>query len=411
MPNSIRPGDVLADRYLLVDLLSESGSGRFWRAHDRTLDRHVSVHVLAADDDRAEGLMEAARRSAALHDRRILRVLDVDRSDDVCYVVNEWGSGRSIDVLVAHEGAVGGRRAAWIVSEVAESIAAAHDAGVAHGRLVPENVMIDQTGSVRIIGLAVEAALLGLPTGRMSTDVTDLAGLLYYLLTAKWPGVSRSGVPAAPLENGRVLRPRQVKAGVQRPLDSLCDQVLNAPGAAGDAHRPGLRSAHGITEALRDFVGDVAAMAEAEASAGLHPGAPLPGRLVPPPANATTRFPAAGRDNPTPAPGPTATPPPAQPQSSLRSSPRVRRATLLPNPRTCPRRPAYRSSTTRRTRCPGWRRARRSRRLRHRSRSHRSGPSSHQSRPPAAPPAHRVRVGRPRSRRSSGRGRPAPAAA
>ncbi len=321
MPNSIRPGDVLADRYLLVDLLSESGSGRFWRAHDRTLDRHVSVHVLAADDERAEGLMAAARRSAALHDRRILRVLDVNQTDEVCYVVNEWGSGRSIDVLVAHEGAVGGRRAAWIVSEVAESIAAAHDAGVVHGRLVPENVMIDQTGSVRIIGLAVEAALLGLPTGRMSTDVTDLAGLLYYLLTAKWPGVSRSGVAAAPLENGRVLRPRQVKAGVQRPLDSLCDQVLNAPGTAGDAHRPGLRSAHGIREALRDFVGDVAAMAEAEASAGLHPGAPLPGRPVPP-AGATTRFPAAGTNNPTPAPGPTATPSQAQPPVESPGPPR-----------------------------------------------------------------------------------------
>jgi serine/threonine kinase PknH len=296
VPNSIRPGDVLADRYLLVDLLSESGSGRFWRAHDRTLDRHVSVHVLAADDARAEGLMEAARLSAALHDRRILRVLDVDQTDEVCYVVNEWGSGRSIDVLVAHEGPVGGRRAAWIVSEVAESIAGAHDAGVTHGRLVPENVMIDQTGSVRIIGLAVEAALLGLPRGRTSTDVTDLAGLLYYLLTARWPGVSRSGVPAAPLENGRVLRPRQVKAGVQRPLDSLCDQVLNAPSAAGDALRPGLRSARGIREALHDFVGDVAAMAEAEASSGLHPGAP-PGRPAPP-VGPTIRFRTAGTDAP-----------------------------------------------------------------------------------------------------------------
>jgi hypothetical protein len=314
--NSIRPGDVLADRYLLVDLLSESGSGRFWRAHDRTLDRHVSVHVIAADDERAPGLLEAARLSAALHDRRILRVLDLDERDGVCYVVNEWGSGRSIDVLVAHEGAMGGRRAAWVVSEVAESIAAAHDAGVAHGRLVPENVMIDQTGSVRIIGLAVEAALLGLPTGRMSTDVTDLAGLLYYMLTAKWPGVSRSGVPAAPLENGRVLRPRQVKAGVQRPLDSLCDQVLNAAGSPGDAHGPGLRSAHGIREALRDFVGDVAEMAAAEASAGLHPTARPQGRPVPPP-GATTRFPAAAPPaGPAAPPGPTATPPPDQPPTT-----------------------------------------------------------------------------------------------
>jgi serine/threonine kinase PknH len=304
--NSIRPGDVLADRYLLVDLLSESGSGRFWRAHDRILDRHVSVHVIAADDERAEGLMEAARLSAALHDRRFLRVLDVDRTDEVCYVVNEWGSGRSIDIIVAHEGPVGGRRAAWIVSEVAESIADAHDAGVTHGRLVPENVMIDHTGSVRIIGLAVDAALLGLPAGRVSTDVTDLAGLLYYLLTAKWPGVSRSGVPAAPLENGRVLRPRQVKAGVQRPLDGLCDQVLNAPGVTGDANGPGLRSAHGIREALLDFVGDVAAIAEAEASAGMHTGAPLPQ----PPVGPTIKFKAP--DSPQGPSGP-ARPPAASP--------------------------------------------------------------------------------------------------
>lgn len=328
MPNSMRPGEVLADRYLLVDLLNESGSGRFWRAHDRTLDRHVSVHVLDADDERAEGLMEAARLSAAIHDRRFLRVLDVDRTDELCYVVNEWGSGRSSDVLVAHEGPVGGRRAAWIVSEVAESIATAHDAGVAHGRLVPENVMVDQTGSVRIIGLAVEAALLGLPPGRMSTDVTDLAGLLYYLLTGKWPGVSRSGVPAAPLENGRVLRPRQVKAGVQKPLDSLCDQVLNAPGSVGDPHHPGLRSAHGIREALRDFVGDVAAMAEAEASAGRHPGAPLPGRITArtPAAGATMRFsapetPAAGTDTPAQGTGASAVGPAAPPPAARSSAP------------------------------------------------------------------------------------------
>ena len=49
VPHSIRPGDVLADRYLLVDLLSESGNGRFWRAHDRILERHVAVHCISAE--------------------------------------------------------------------------------------------------------------------------------------------------------------------------------------------------------------------------------------------------------------------------------------------------------------------------------------------------------------------------
>ena len=42
---------LLADRYRLVDLLSESGTGRFWRAHDRILQRRVALHVIAAGDD------------------------------------------------------------------------------------------------------------------------------------------------------------------------------------------------------------------------------------------------------------------------------------------------------------------------------------------------------------------------
>jgi hypothetical protein len=78
--HATRPGDVLADRYRLVDLLSESGAGRFWRAHDKVLERHVALHVIGADDERADGLLEAARRSATVLDQRILRVLDADRA-------------------------------------------------------------------------------------------------------------------------------------------------------------------------------------------------------------------------------------------------------------------------------------------------------------------------------------------
>ena len=55
MPQTIRPGDVLADRYRLIDLLSEAGEGRFFRAHDKVLDRHVALHIIAADDPRAPG--------------------------------------------------------------------------------------------------------------------------------------------------------------------------------------------------------------------------------------------------------------------------------------------------------------------------------------------------------------------
>jgi hypothetical protein len=268
VPNSIRPGDVLADRYRLVDLLTESGAGRFWRAHDKVLERHVALHVIDADDERAPGLLEAARRSATILDRHLLRVLDADQVDGLCFVVNEWGSGTSLDIMLANEGPLAARRAAWLVAEVASSIAVAHAAGVAHGRLVPENVLVDRTGAVRVIGFSVDAALHGLPPGRTSTDVADLGGLLYSALTGRWPGVSRSHVPPAPQEHGRVLRPRQVRAGIPRPLDLLCDEVVNPYAAHGRSRDPhDLETARGIADYLSEFVGDPIGLADAEAAA------------------------------------------------------------------------------------------------------------------------------------------------
>ena len=251
---------MLAERYRLVDLLAESPHGRFWRAHDRILERHVALHVLASDDERADLLLEAARRSATVHDTRFLRVLDAERTDDYCFVVNEWGSGTSLDIMLATNGPLVAREAAWIVSEVADSVAAAHAKAVPHGRLVPENVLVDNAGGIRIIGFCVDAALHGLPPGELRTDVVDLAGLLHASLTGKWAGDSSSGVPRVPRDHGRVLRPRQVRAGVPRPLDDLCDELLNPQGKRVRDVRD-IASARGIHVFLTDFVGDDAGLA------------------------------------------------------------------------------------------------------------------------------------------------------
>jgi hypothetical protein len=256
VPEHNRPGDVLADRYRLTDLLTESGGGRFWRAFDKVLQRDVAVHIIPCDDDRAPLLREAARTSATVVDRRMLRVLDIDEAADRCFVVNEWGSGTSLDILLADGEPLSPTVSAWIVAEVADSVALAHDAGVSHGRLVPENVLIDHDGGVRLIGFAVDAALHGLPAGRTSTDVIDLVGLLYAALTARWAGISRSVVAAAPAQHGHVLRPRQVRAGIPRTLDALCDHVLNH---GGDVDV----NAAMVSDSLRDFLGPSATAAEA----------------------------------------------------------------------------------------------------------------------------------------------------
>lgn len=247
MPTN-RPGDVLADRYRLDDLLSESGDARFWRGYDEVLERPVAIHVIDADDARATMLMDAARSSAQLHDARLLRVLDAEADGRICYVVNEWGQGTSLDQWLVREGPLEPRHAAWVAHEVAASIAAAHDAGIAHGRLSPENILVDRNGSVRIIGFAVDAALHGM-TPDPATDFEDTLGLLHCALSGTWPGASPSAVPVTPIDHDRVLRPRQIRAGVPRALDDLCDEVLNRP----HGRHAGPTTVRELEVALRDY--------------------------------------------------------------------------------------------------------------------------------------------------------------
>ncbi|WP_141005130.1 protein kinase family protein [Nocardioides humi] len=420
MATSTRSGDVLAGRYQLIDLLSESGGGRFWRAHDRILERFVALHVIAQDDARAHELVEAARTSARVLDPRILRVLDAEEEDGRCFVVNEWGTGISLDILVTHDGPLAPRNAAWLVADVADALARAHAAGVTHGRLNPENVLIDRYGSVRIIGMCVDAALHGLSPGDVQGDLEDLGGLLHCALTATWPGPSGSIVPAAPRENDLTLSPRQVVAGVPQPLDTLWRE-LDQRGAAprwrrrGGDH-PDVSSAAAIAAELVAFVGDPAGMPEqlARAVPPINELRPvwLPALADPLPHDPSRDdIPVVPPAEPEPTPAPTPAPEQAEepvedPAEELDDEPPIPLVTELPTEaglpvfgdddvtwlrtRSTPPPPPPRSRT-----CPSGRCSRPTR------------PAAYDG--PGCPPCPRSRA--PRRRPASGRGTPTPARA
>ena len=280
---AIGPGSLVASRFRLEELLEEHSGARFWRATDLTLARNVAIHVISRDDPRAAAVLTAARTSATVSDQRILRVLDAVEEDDSVHVVHEWGAGTSLDRLLAGE-QLEPRRAAWLVREVAEAITVGHRQGIAHGRLLPENVLLTDVGSVKLIGFVVDAVLhgreqpasavlgpRGTPPSEHESDVLNLGALLYACLTGKWAGFPSSVLPEAPYDHGRVCRPRQVRAGVPKQLDTLCDQLLN-PTAGGRR----FEAASEVCAALGDYLGDSlthAAVNVSEATAFLDPAA------------------------------------------------------------------------------------------------------------------------------------------
>ena len=250
----IGPGTVLAGRFRLEDLLDETDGARFWRATDQTLARSVAVHVVPTPTTPAPARCStAARTSATGHRRPPAAGARRRRARTAWSTSSTSGAPASPWTGCSPRGRSPPRRAAWVVKEVAEAIATAHRHGVAHGRLLPENVMVTEAGvgqadRVRRRRRARTRRPRPAPGHRRqpsSAHESDVINLGRACCTPRWsaggPARRAPTVPGAPREHGRPLRPRQVRAGVPRPLDAICERVLNAeaaPARRADRDRP-----------------------------------------------------------------------------------------------------------------------------------------------------------------------------
>ncbi len=232
----VEPGSVLADRYVIEDLLAVEGDSHSWRARDKILARSVVLQILPSSSPYAADLVAAAKRASRVADTRILQVLDAVDDGELTYIVREWATGQSLNVLL-NDGPLPARRTTWLMREVAAAMSNAHRMGLEHRRLAPDTVVITKSSGIKLIGLGTFAALRASPgedVDPQRQDTTDIGRLLYACLTARWPGGKLAGLPAAPTEHGRLLRPRQVRAGVPRTLDVVCDRILGDPPRYGE---------------------------------------------------------------------------------------------------------------------------------------------------------------------------------
>jgi hypothetical protein len=112
---------------------------------------------------------------------------------------------------------------------------------------------VTDAGAIKVVGLATEAALRSTGPGSPEQDVRALGELLYASLTGRWPGPVRAwGLQPAPVEHGRLLSPRQVRAGVPRSLDDIADRLLGDPPRH---HAVAINSSAGLSAALSGVIG------------------------------------------------------------------------------------------------------------------------------------------------------------
>ncbi|HEY3436092.1 MAG TPA: lipid II flippase MurJ, partial [Actinotalea sp.] len=229
--DAVGRGTLLAGRYRLEDPRPSDLPGvTAWAARDQILDRPVRALILSGD--RVNQAQDAARRAALVSDPRLLRVLDVGTHEGVPYTVTEPLSGHDLAELTAN-GPLSPDLARAVIGEAAVALEVARRRGVHHLALRPSTVRVTPDGRVVVSGLAMDGELAGQGLGdaRSTTraDTVGLVALLYLCLTGHWPapaGAQQGGTSAAPVLDGVVVPPAELRPGVPNDLDTLCAVTL-----------------------------------------------------------------------------------------------------------------------------------------------------------------------------------------
>jgi serine/threonine-protein kinase len=146
-----------AERYRLTESLGKGGMGEVWRAYDERLNRYCAIKVLRQMEDpaTAERFSREARTLASLRHPGVVTVYDYGVDSGRPYLVMELLPGPSLAELLRSSGPLEIDAVRLYGSQVAGALQAVHDAGVVHRDLKPANVVLDNTGSARLVDFGI----------------------------------------------------------------------------------------------------------------------------------------------------------------------------------------------------------------------------------------------------------------
>jgi serine/threonine protein kinase len=191
MSEPISPNTKIA-QYTIVSKIGEGGMGVVWRARDSKLGRDVAIKVLPAvmseNADRLNRFEQEAQAAGALNHPNILSIYHIGTHEGAPYIVSELLEGETLRERMAG-GALPQRKAIDYALQIAKGLAAAHDKGIVHRDIKPDNIFITDDGRVKILdfGLAKltsidsAASQTEVPTRKVNTDPGTVMGTMGYI--------------------------------------------------------------------------------------------------------------------------------------------------------------------------------------------------------------------------------------
>jgi HAMP domain-containing protein len=161
-PRSAEPhiGELFAGRYDIQSVLGKGGMGIVYRAHDRDLDDLVAIktlrsEALSADPTLLDRFKQEIRLARKITHPNILRTHDLGESGGLRYLSMEFIKGITLKHLIEQDQLLPTPVALRIAKQMCAGLAAAHEVGVIHRDIKPQNIIIEPTGGLKIMDFGI----------------------------------------------------------------------------------------------------------------------------------------------------------------------------------------------------------------------------------------------------------------
>jgi eukaryotic-like serine/threonine-protein kinase len=234
-------------KYQILSNLGSGGFGTVFLAKDVWIDKKVAIKVPHRQSGDEGELLQEPRLLAALDHQNIVGIVTAERIDGVFFIVMEYVKGESLEAVLDREKALALPRAVNYIAQILRGVEHAHEATILHRDLRPANVLISESGAVKVADFGTSRFLekshattvIGSPPymapeqfqGRavLASDIYSVGVILYQMLTGSLPYFSPNPAQIERMvAQGRCTPPKIRNSQVPREISDIVMKAISS---------------------------------------------------------------------------------------------------------------------------------------------------------------------------------------